>query len=173
MHERLLEVLGGATPQVGGRRRWLGLTAMLAVLGTIEVGAVALLGHSFLPPAASLALDLLGLMVLVGSCAATLSVVVRRHQVTETEVHLVLGLLSGVRVPLSAIADVAALPSLPAMEVDATGPMIEDGCLTLTAATGVPRVRLVLRHPVTGRRFLRRFDVTEVVASYQFEGADG
>ena len=171
VRQDLLDLLGGPAPEAGGRRRWLGLTVMLAALGTIEMGAVAFLGHAFLPPAASLARDIVGLVVVVGSCTATVSVVVRRHHVGGEDVHLVLGLLGAVRVPLAAVAEVIALPPLPAMEVDAIGPTIANGCLTLTAATGVPRVQLVLHRPVTGRRFLRRHDVTQVVASYQRESA--
>lgn len=165
--DRLVEVMGGTAPAAGGRRRWLGLTVLLAVLGAVEVGVVALLGHRFLPAAAAYALDALGLAVLIVSCAATVSAAGARHRIGVRDARLSLGLLGAIAVPLAAVVEVVALPPLAAVEEDATGPRIDGGTLVLTSATGLPRVRLVLARSLAGRLLLRRCEATEVVVSYQ------
>jgi hypothetical protein len=165
VRDQLIDLFGGTTSPVGGRRRWAWLTVLLVVLGTVELGVVAVLGHAVLPTVAALVLDGVGLVALVGCGAAAASVMVRRHRVGLDEVRLVLGVLGEARVPLSDVVALAPLPPLASVDEASTGPAFGVDCLVLTAGTGLPRVKVGLARPVMVRRLWQRREVVEVVVS--------
>jgi hypothetical protein len=157
--------LNGNTFSVGGRRAWWGVLALITGLGIVEIAGVALLAHAFLPTTFAVILDVIGAVFIVAVAFATASVTWRRHVVTEADVLLVLGYLAQIRVPSSAMSQVAPLPALTGRDADRTGPTLVDGVLNLVAAPGVGRVQVTVDPPVKGRRLWQRREVVTVEVS--------
>jgi hypothetical protein len=150
--------------RVGGRRTWWVLTAFISALGAVEVAAVALLGHRFLPATPARLLDLLGMAVLVTVVFCVASVTWRPHLVYEDRVRLVLGHLGAMTVSRDDILEVVELPPLTPLESDRTGPTFIEGTLNLVAAQGICRIHIRMRQPQRGRRLWQRRLVTVVEA---------
>lgn len=150
---------------VGGRRTWLGITALVVCLGAVETGAMSFLAHRFLPTSLAWGVDIVGVAALGVVGTATASVMWRRNRVESDHVLLVLGYLGAIRFPASCVQSTTALAPLAAADTDGLGPTIDGADLVLTAATGLPRVRIVLDSPVRGRRLWQRRDVTAVITS--------
>lgn len=138
---------------------------MVVVLGFVEIGAIAFLGHAFLPAWVAWVLDAVGGVLLIVSAVGIASVLWRRHRLTESEVLLALGYLAHIRVPLSCVGAVTVLPPLAGVESGRTGPTIDDVELNLVAAPGVPRFAVDLTAPVSGWRLWQRRPVHRVLAS--------
>jgi hypothetical protein len=152
----------GTRIRVGGGTVWLGLTALTAVLGTVEIAAMAFLGHRFLPAPAAWILDGLGAALLLVVSFAVASVLWRSHYVADRQARLVLGWLGDVTVPLSSILAVSELSPLTPMESDRTGPVFDGPILNLVAAQGLSRVCITFIAPIRGRRLWQNRAVTSV-----------
>ena len=150
---------------VGGRSTWVGILALVGILGAVEIAAIAFLGHTFLPPVAAWTLDVVGVLVLILSALAMASVLWRRHALSDTDVVLVLGYLAQIRIPIAHITSVTPAPALTGHHADRTGPTLTGDRLNLVAAAGVPRVVVDLTVPVNGRRLWQRRPVMRAEAS--------
>jgi hypothetical protein len=138
---------------------------MTAVLGAVEITAMAVLGHRFLHPLAAWILDGLGVALLLVVSSAVASVLWRSHYVDTRQARFVLGWLGVVTVPLSSILDVSELLPLTPMESDRTGPAFDGPHLNLVAAQGLSRVRITFVAPTRGRRLWQNRLVTSVDVS--------
>jgi hypothetical protein len=150
---------------VGGRTVWLSLTALTAVVGAVEITAMAVLGHRFLPPPAAWILDGLGVALLLMVSFAVASVLWRAHYVDNHQARFVLGWLGVATVPLSSILDISELQPLTPMESDRTGPVFDGPHLNLVAAQGLSRVRITFVTPTRGRRLWQNRSVTSLDVS--------
>jgi hypothetical protein len=135
------------------------------VLGTVEIAAMAFLGHRFLPALAAWILDGLGAALLLVVSFAVASVLWRSHYVDDHQARLVLGWLGDVTVPLSSILAVSELPPLTPTESDRTGPALDGDLLNLVAAQGISRVHITSSIPAQGRRLWQHRAVTAVEVS--------
>lgn len=157
--------MGSGDVPVGGRRQWLAALLLIAALGTVEIAAVALIGHRLLPVAVAWLLDAIGVIALLGTAFVVASATWRTHAVRAQEVRLVLGYLGEVRAPRSAVVSVECLPPLRPIESDRTGPVFDGDRLVLTAAGGIPRVEIRLVPPQLGRRLWQRRLIDAVVVT--------
>jgi hypothetical protein len=143
----------------------LWITALIIVIGSVEVVVVGFLAHRFLPVGLARTLDGVGLLLLVGTSWAVASVLWRRHRIRAGELRLVLGHLGQICVPRSAVGAVIELPALRAQDSHLTGPTLVGETLNLAAATGMPRVEVSFVEPIIGRRLWQRRRVLAVVVT--------